>query len=142
MSSANDSAIYLVDEDDIVRDSLKVLIESHGMPVRDFRSAAEFLKQGEFARGDCLVLGFNRVILEGLDLLAVLRRHGVTMPVIFIVGGSNAVARTAALSAGATAYLERPVKEAALICAIKAALNDRKDVCTAGDERARVGLPA
>lgn len=118
---ANDQQVFLIDEDEIVRDSLKVLLESHGMPVRDFRNAAEFMAETGSTREGCLVLGFNRTIADGLDLTATLRRRGVAMPVIFIVGGGNATTRAAALAAGAFAYIERPVEETALIRAVSAA---------------------
>lgn len=122
MPASNDQQVFLIDEDDVVRDSLKVLLESHGMPVRDYRSAAEFMAEAGPARAGCLVLGHNRAIAKGLELVATLWRHGITMPVIFIVGGGDAMTRSAALAAGAFAYIERPVEETALIRAVSAAL--------------------
>ena len=122
MPATNDQQIFLIDEDDVVRDSLKVLLESHGMMVRDFRSAAEFMAEAGSARPGCLVLGYNRAIAKGLDLIAALWRDGITMPVIFIVGGGDALTKAAALAAGAFAYIERPVEETALIRAVSAAL--------------------
>lgn len=122
MLAPNDQQIFLIDEDDIVRDSLKVLLESHGMTVRDYRTAAEFTEETDAPRAGCLVLGFNRAIANGLELVATLWRRGITMPVIFIVGGGNAMTRAAALAAGAFAYIERPVEETALIRAVSAAL--------------------
>jgi two-component system response regulator FixJ len=118
----NDQQIFLIDEDDIVRDSLKVLLESHGMQVRDYRNAAEFMADTGVPRAGCLVLGYNRAIAGGLELIATLWRRGITMPVIFSVGGGNAMTRAAALAAGAFAYIERPVEETALIRAVSAAL--------------------
>jgi two-component system response regulator FixJ len=121
----DDHRILLIDADDVVRDSLKVLLESHGMSVRDFRKAADFLAEREGACAACLVLGYKRASKEGLELLADLRRGGVTMPVIFIVGGGDAMTRAAAIAAGAFAYIERPVEETALIRAVSAALARR-----------------
>jgi two-component system response regulator FixJ len=130
VTHAFDQQVLLIDEDEVVRDSLKVLLESHGVQVRDFRSAAEFMATGKMARGGCLVLGYNRLIVDGLELIATLRRRGIVLPGIFIVGGGNALTKAAALAAGAFAYLERPIEETALIRAIKAALigeNGRAD---------------
>ena len=121
MTQAFDQQVLLIDEDEVVRDSLKVLLESHGVQVRDFRSAAEFMATGKMARG-CLVLGYNRLIVDGLELIATLRRRGIGLPVIFIVGGGDALTKAAALAAGAFAYLERPIEETALIRTIRAAL--------------------
>jgi two-component system response regulator FixJ len=121
VTHASDQQVLLIDEDEVVRDSLKILLESHGVQVRDFRSAAEFMAMGKMARGGCLVLGYNRLIVDGLELIATLRRRGIGLPVIFIVGGGDALTKAAALAAGAFAYLERPIEETALIRAIRAA---------------------
>jgi two-component system response regulator FixJ len=129
----NDQQIFLIDEDDIVRDSLKVLLESHGKQVRDYRSAADFMAETGSARLGCLVLGYHRTIASGLELVATLRRRGITMPVIFIVGGGNAMTRAAALAAGAFAYIERPVEETALIRAVSAALARKNGRATPAD---------
>jgi two-component system response regulator FixJ len=131
----NDQQIFLIDEDDVVRDSLKVLLESHGIPVRDFRNAAEFTAEAGAVRSGCLVLGFNRAIADGLELVATLSRRGMMMPVIFIVGGGDAATRAAAMAAGAFAYIERPVEEIALIRAVSAALG-RKGGRTSAAETA------
>jgi FixJ family two-component response regulator len=117
-----DQQIFLIDEDEAVRDSLKVLLESHGIRAQDFRSGADFLARTKALGDGCLVLGFNRHIVSGLDLVSTLRRRGISLPVIFIVGGGDASTKAAALASGASAYLERPVEEAALIRAIKATL--------------------
>lgn len=134
MLAPNDQQIFLIDGDDVVRDSLKVLLESHGMPVRDFRNAAEFMSEGSVPRAGCLVLGYNRAIADGLELVATLWRRGATMPVIFIVGGGDATTRAAALAAGAFAYIERPVEETALIRAVTAALARKNGRTTPADQ--------
>lgn len=120
MVQPTDQQIYLIDEDEVVRDSLKVLLESHGMRVQDFRNADEFLDRSKAPGKGCLVLGFNRLIVDGLELVATLRRRGIELPVLFIVGSGDVATKAAAMAAGANAYLERPVQEAALIRAVKA----------------------
>jgi two-component system response regulator FixJ len=138
---SSDQQVLLIDEDEIVRDSLKVLLESHGVSVRDFRTPSEFLAMDGIAAGGCLVLGYNRRIAGGLDLMTTLRRRGSALPVIFIVGGGDALAKAEALTAGAFAYLERPIEEAALIRAIKAALGRRSGL-NAGPQPAPAGAEA
>lgn len=122
MAQAADPQIFLIDEDEVVRDSLKILLESHGLRVQDYRSGADFLAEIKAVRDGCVVLGFNRLIGSGLELVSTLRRRGIGLPVIFTVGGGDASTKAAALASGASAYLERPVEEAALIRAVKAAL--------------------
>lgn len=139
MTQLADQQIFLIDEDEVVRDSLKVLLESYGMRVEDFRSGSDFLATRKTLRDGCLVLGFNRLIVDGLALIATLRRRGFGLPVIFIVGGGDAATKAAALAAGASAYLERPVQETALIRAVEAALVRQR---TRQAESATAPIPA
>src|SRR5262249_5630134 len=114
-------AIYLVDDDDAVRDSLKLLLESHGMEVRDFDGVAAFLKDYQNGKGACLILDLHLPIVGGLDLIKIMEHQKMTLPVIFITGRSDAQVRARAFEAGATAFLEKPVSEAVLMNAIRAA---------------------
>ena len=114
--------IFLIDEDDAVRDSLKVLLESHCVQVRDFRDAAEFVAAKRAPSGHCLVLGYNRLTAETLNLVASLCQSGLDLPIVLIAGGQGETARAAALAAGAFACLERSVDEATLVRTIKATL--------------------
>jgi len=107
--------IYLFDRDEDVRDSLKMLLESNRMAVKAFGRPTDLLTAAEDCPGDCLIIGFNRRIAEGIDLLALLRKRQVGTPIIFIDGGGDVLTKDAALGAGADVYLERPVGEARLI---------------------------
>lgn len=117
-----DHQVFLIDEDEAVRDSLKVLLDSHGIQTRDFRDAAEFSAAGQDLAGDCLILGYNRLNAESLSQISALRRRGIAYPIILIAGGQDAAMRAAAISAGAFACLSRPVDEATLVRTIKATL--------------------
>jgi FixJ family two-component response regulator len=122
VDQVSEQRVYLIDEDEAVRDSLKVLLESHGTVVEDFSTAEAFLARCRPAQNGCLVLGHNRLILDGLELMVELRRRGIGLPVIFIVGGGDDMSRAAALAAGAFAYLARPVEETTLLRTVQAAL--------------------
>ena len=121
-----EARILVFDRDDDVRDSLKVLLESNGLAIEAFADPTEFLTAATSQSADCLILGFNRLIVEGLDMLAALQRSQVQAPAIFVVGGGNALTRAAALGAGADAYLERPIEESTLIRALVDALPRRQ----------------
>lgn len=142
MAHASDELVYLIEADEAVRDSLKVLLESHDITVRDFHSAAEFVVQGGPSAGGCLVLGYNRLIAEGLELVATLRRRGIELPVIFMVGGGNASTRAAALASGAFIYLERPIDETAIIHAIRTALIRQRSRGASGGSSLSASPPA
>ncbi|HET7911739.1 MAG TPA: response regulator [Pseudolabrys sp.] len=119
MQNTDDQRIMLIDQDEVVRDSLKILIESHGMQVEEFRSPTDFLERNDFGRQGCVVIGSNRHTVDSLDLLNTLRKRGTRLPVVFIVGGGNALTRTTALAFGAAAYLDRPIEETTLIRTIR-----------------------
>lgn len=117
-----EARIFVFDRDDDVRDSLKVLLESNGLTIEAFADPTEFLTAATSRPADCLILGFNRLIVEGLDMLSALQRSQVETPTIFVVGGGGALTRASALGAGADAYLERPIEESTLIRALMDAL--------------------
>lgn len=122
VSEPSNQPVYLVDQDEIVRDSLKVLLESHGFVVRDFADAGAFLRTEHPPSGGCLVLGCNRNIVDGLELIDAVRKLGWDLPAVFIVGGGGSATKVMIQAAGAFAYLERPVHEAALVKSIREAL--------------------
>jgi two-component system response regulator FixJ len=114
--------VHLVDDDDAVRDSLKTLLESYGMEVRDYKSAVEFLEQTGNSVGGCLVLDLHLPVLSGLNLLTIMRQRDMALPVVFITGRSDRETKERAIKAGAVAFLDKPVGETALMAAIDAAL--------------------
>lgn len=138
MAKPANPVVQLVDEDDVVRDSLKILLESHGFTVRDFRTTEAFLGADPPIEPACVVLGAHRVIRAGLDLLSRLARRGRVLPVIFVVGGGDEPQRQLALASGAFAYLERPAAEAALIPLVRAAMQ-QGDPTPAVRHRPRAG---
>lgn len=116
--------IYVVDDDDAVRDSLKMLLESYQLSVRDFGSVPEFLDGLDPVDNSCLVLDLHLPAMGGFDVMKTLARRGIRLPVIVITGGGDAQTRARALESGAIAFLEKPVDDQALMGAINGALRD------------------
>lgn len=114
--------IYLVDDDDAVRDSLAFLLESHGFDVSAFASVAEF--EGAYQRREnaCLILDHHLPGTSGLEYLASPRGAAWRMPVIVITGGADPTISARARALGVAAFLEKPVLEAPLLAAIENAL--------------------
>ena len=115
-------SILIIDKDEVVRDSLRALLESYGFLVRTFRDSGEFLGIAGKPSGKCLIIGCHRHIREGLQLLRKLRNGDFDLPVIFTVGGGSDAMKAAALAAGAFAYLERPVAEDVLMQIVRRAV--------------------
>jgi two-component system response regulator FixJ len=123
--------IYVVDDDDAVRDSLKILLESYQLMVRDFGSVPEFLNGLQPVDNSCLVLDLHLPAMGGFDVMNTLARRRVPLPVIVITGRSDSQTKARALAAGAVAFLEKPVDDQILMNAINDALR-RNRAATAG----------
>lgn len=100
--------IFIVDDDEATRDSLRLLLECEGLQARAFGSCAELLERHWPAATDCLVLDIHMPGLGGLDLLEKLRRAGNMVPAIVITGRPSPANRARAASLGALALLEKP----------------------------------
>jgi FixJ family two-component response regulator len=115
--------IFVIDDDEVVRDSLKILLELRHYSVRDFSSAAAFLAGREEAPdGSCLLLDIHMPGMTGIDLLRQLRGRGDRIPTIFMTGRRDTTTQTQAHSLGAIAMLDKPISHPALFQAIDRAL--------------------
>jgi FixJ family two-component response regulator len=101
------SLILVVEDDDDVRNSIRMLLEAEGYRVREFASAEVFLAATDGREADCLLLDFQMSGLSGLDLLEALRAQGVTVPAIIITADTNPPKERCA-RAGVLAVLRKP----------------------------------
>jgi FixJ family two-component response regulator len=107
-SSPTSTTIFVVDDDDGVRTSLGILLESAGYRPVPFASAAEFLAQYDPARAGCLLLDMRMPGMSGMDLLQELSRRGAFLPVIFITGHGDVPMAVEAMKSGAFDFLQKP----------------------------------
>jgi len=114
--------IYVVDDDDAVRDSLRILLESHGMSVSDFGSTGDFVAGYKPHPRACLILDLHLPVVGGLDFLASPAGQALDIPVILITGRGDEQTRARATELGAAAFLEKPIEDGALVEVIGAAL--------------------
>ena len=107
--------IYLVDDDEALRDSLVWLLESQGFKVEAFASAEAFLRAWRPEFNGCLLLDVRMPGMSGLELHERLRAHYCTLPVIFITGHGDVPMAVAALKKGAVDFFEKPFNDAELL---------------------------
>lgn len=114
--------VYVVDDDDAVRDSLALLLRSVGLQALTFASAQDFLAQAESCVGGCLVLDIRMPGLSGMELLQRLRDQQCELPVIFITGHGDVPMAVEAMKLGALDFLQKPFRDQELLDRIQQAL--------------------
>lgn len=117
--------VYVVDDDEAVRDSLGLLLEAHGIASEAFDSASQFFSSYRSGTGDCLVLDMRMPGIGGVEMLERLAREGVALPVVMISGHADAAMAARALAAGARSVVAKPFRDHELLAAIKSAIASR-----------------
>jgi two-component system response regulator FixJ len=117
------TTIFLVDDDPAVRDSVKLALETYGFTVRDFASGSDFLASGDGAENACLVLDMHMPVINGLDLLEQLAANKIAPPTVIITGRADDTIKRRAHAAGAFEVLEKPFDTAALLTAMRQAMD-------------------
>ena len=115
--------VVIVDDDELVRDSLNGLMKAAGFPALTFASAEDFLNSGEQENTACLIADIRMPGMSGLDLQSKLHRDNVRIPIIFITAQGDEKMRMQALRAGAVEFLAKPFDDDALLDSVRAALN-------------------
>jgi two-component system response regulator FixJ len=110
-------SVFVVDDDDAVRDSLKTLLEIHSFSVETFETCQDFL-HSEFKDAVCLVLDIHLPGMSGFDLMEAMRREKRNLPTILITARCDNAIRDRAKTLGAVALLEKPVDFDGLMSAI------------------------
>lgn len=113
--STPEQIIYLVDDDEALRDSLAWLLESQGFKVAAFASAEDFLKAWRPEFNGCLLLDVRMPGMSGLELHERLRALYSTLPIIFITGHGDVPMAVAALKKGAVDFIEKPFNDTELL---------------------------
>ena len=114
--------VFVVDDDEGMRQSLKNLTGSVGLRVEAFASAQEFLRSKVIDVPGCLVLDVRLPGLSGLDLQKRIADAGIAIPIIFITGHGDIPMTVRAMKAGAVEFLTKPFRDQDLLDAIQQAL--------------------
>jgi len=113
--------IYLVDDDESLRNALQRLLVAAGYQVKAYASAGDFLLEPPEGPG-CLLLDLRMPGPSGLELQDALQRRGISLPVIFLTGHGDLPTGVRAMKAGAVDFLTKPVARDVLLNAIGRAL--------------------
>jgi two-component system response regulator FixJ len=121
------SLVLVVDDDEAVRGSLKLLLKSAGLTARAYPSAAEFLAAHDDGQPGCLILDVRMPGMSGLELQDELNRRGAIIPVIFITGHGDVPMAVEAMRRGAMDFLQKPFRDEDLIDRVNRALARDRD---------------
>jgi two-component system response regulator FixJ len=116
------STVLIADDDDAVRESLQVLLETAGHPVRPFASGNDLLAALRPGEAGCLIIDVRMPGLDGLEVQERLRRARIALPVIVITGHGDVPLAVRAMKAGALDFVEKPFTEEAILAAVRRAL--------------------
>lgn len=126
MSSANPT-VFVVDDDEAIRQSLCLLIEDIGLNVKTFGGAREFLAHYDPSQPGCLVLDVRMSGMSGLELQARLRELNTEIPTVIITGHGDVPMAVEAMKAGAMDFIEKPFRDQVLLDSIQRAVElDRR----------------
>ena len=114
--------VFVVDDDEAVRNSLRFLLKSVGLATQTLSSATEFLDTYRPIQPGCLVLDVRMPGMSGLELQQQLNLRGATTPVIFITGHGDIPMAVDAMQQGAFDFLQKPFRDQDLIDRIQRAL--------------------
>ncbi|WP_448207815.1 response regulator FixJ [Azospirillum sp. sgz302134] len=117
-----DLTVFIVDDDEAVRDSVAVLLESADFRVECFASPMAFLGSDAPSRRGCLLVDVRMPQMSGLDLQERLAQEGRCLPVIVMTGHADVPLAVRAMKAGAVDFVEKPFEEQALIDSVRSAL--------------------
>lgn len=114
--------VFVVDDDEAVRDSLEMLLRSVGIDVETHPDADAFLASYDPRRPGCLVLDIRMPGISGLDLQHRLGEKGALLPIIFITGHGDVPMAVKAIQNGAVDFIQKPFHDQALLDRIQQAL--------------------
>jgi FixJ family two-component response regulator len=136
------SVVFIIDDDESLREALKRLFRSVGLRAEVFPSAAEFLKSKLPDVPGCLVLDVRLPGVSGLDFQAQLGNANIHIPIVFITGHGDIPMSVKAIKAGAVEFLTKPLREQDLLDAVRVALDRdrirREQQATDSELRARL----
>ena len=149
MSEANkpataESTVFIIDDEEAVRDALAALVEVAGLPVRTFGNGLEFLHRYNPEQPGCVVADLRMPFMDGLELQEELSRRGFGLPVIIITAHGEVSSAVTAFRSGAVDFLEKPFDDGVFLRRVHEALqrdaHQRRDRSTAESALAKLGL--
>lgn len=116
--------ICIVDDDEAIRESLRLLLFAEGLHCAVYESADAFLAAKSTPSFDCMLLDIRMPGTDGLELFRILNKKHLPYPVIFITGHGDIPLAVSAIKLGAFDFLTKPFQEGELVEKVRAAIDD------------------
>jgi FixJ family two-component response regulator len=116
--------VFVIDDDELVRDALERLLRSVGLQATLFASTREFLQSARPDVPGCLVLDVRLPGMGGLDFQRELAKSGIHLPIIFITGHGDIPMTVQAMKAGAIEFLTKPFRDQELLDAVQVGIEE------------------
>ncbi|MEE3170658.1 MAG: response regulator FixJ [Pseudomonadota bacterium] len=130
--------VFVVEDDEAVRDSLELLLKSDGKPVKTYESATAFLKDYSDKMAGCIVLDIRMPGMDGMELQKKLNEKHSILPIIFVTGHGDVPMAVDAMKEGAVDFIQKPYREEALLEKIEAALKQDLEQRKSLDEKQEI----
>jgi two-component system, LuxR family, response regulator FixJ len=130
--------VHVIDDDEAVRDSLSLLLESAGLSVRSYASATAFLGALPSQGVGCVLTDVQMPGLSGLEPQRRLTQFGIRLPVIIMTGYGDVAIAVEALKAGAADFLEKPFDDVQFLAVVSSALSASEQTYEATIATARI----
>ena len=128
--TAKKGIVYVVDDDEAVRDSLQWLLEGKDYRVRCFESAEAFLARYDPREVACLIADIRMHGMTGLELQDKLIERHSPLPIVFITGHGDVPMAVDTMKKGALDFIQKPFDESALVSVVERMLEHARTACT------------
>lgn len=115
--------VCIIDDDEAIRESLRLLLYAGGMSSCVYESADAFLADDNLANFDCMLLDVRMPGTDGLELFRILNKKQMAYPVIFITGHGDIPLAVSAIKLGAHDFLTKPFREGELLETVRSAID-------------------
>lgn len=136
--------IYIVDDDEAVRDATQFMLQASGYVVANYASGRAFLDDAPILTPGCVLLDIRMPEMDGLAVQTAIKQLGITLPVIVLTGHGDVAVAVQAMKHGAVDFLEKPFEKSQLLIAIESALDGledrREDTISASDASSRIAV--
>lgn len=121
-TTAEDSIVHVVDDDDAVRDSMALLLASVGLRCEGYVSAADFFERASPETPGCVILDVRMPVMSGVQMFKAMARRGFRWPVLFMTGHGDVPMAVQMMREGAFDFLQKPFHEDELLERIQQAI--------------------